>query len=243
MKAMRTRELPLDWAFSPALDLEMKQYTLLGYLQRVRRRFSEHKLYPHLEELRLHIEELMLLRDRMKQMESAIPGELLGFDPRTGEAVNETGLKDPYLGIVDEVIALALPTLRGTLAEGSELRNEIAGRIHFAPVGVMPLRAQEGWLLLHAPAEIRVYGYELSLLRAAEETIEIGRMRTRYITTYTTGLRNTHERIKLDLLQAYRSIPNPAVFAFVTDLSLPYVETFMPLAKQLVYEVVARTDQ
>lgn len=239
---MRTPELPWDWAFSPALDLELKHYTLLAYLQRVRRRFGERKLYPHLEELRLHIEELMLLRERMKQVESALPGELLGFDPRTGEAITEAGPKDAHLGIVEEVIDLALPNLRETLVEGTGLRHEIAGRIQFAPVGVLPLHAQEGWLLLHAPAEIRVYGYELALLRAVEETVAVGRVRTRYVTTYSTGLRNTHERIKLDLLHAHRSIPNPAVFAFVTDLSLPHVETFMPLAKQLVYEMVAGTD-
>lgn len=51
---MEQTVLPLDWAFRPTLDVEMKHYILLGYLQRVQARFSERKLYPHLNELRAH---------------------------------------------------------------------------------------------------------------------------------------------------------------------------------------------
>jgi hypothetical protein len=32
--------------------------------------------------------------------------------------------------------------------------------------------------------------------------------------------------------------PNPAVFAFVSDITLPRVETYMPLAKRWVYELI-----
>ena len=48
--------LPRDWVCRPALDLELKQYLLLAYLQRVNARFAELKLYPYLDELLGHVE-------------------------------------------------------------------------------------------------------------------------------------------------------------------------------------------
>ncbi len=52
----------------------------------------------------------------------------------------------------------------------------------------------------------------------------------------TVGLQYTFEHIKSELVRTYRELPNPAVFALETDLALPHIETFMPLAKQFVQE-------
>ncbi|MBL0129552.1 MAG: hypothetical protein IPP83_19340 [Flavobacteriales bacterium] len=240
---MRPTALPVDWAYSPALDLELKQYTLLAYLQRVKRRFDERKLYPHLQELQWHIDELIALRDRMRKLEGGFPGELIGFDLRTGGVMNEALPKDPFLGVVDELIELALPNLRDVLADGQVLSAEIADHIHFSPVGVLPLHAREGWLLLHTRTGIRVYNYEVALVRSREPASGLEDVRTRFVTTYSTGLLKSYEWVKADLVAAHRMLPNPAVFAFHTDLALPHVETFIPLAKQLVYEVVGKSAQ
>src|SRR5690606_37876652 len=85
--------LPRDWVVRPAIDLELKQYMLLGYLQRVGGRFAERKLYPHLEDLGAHIAELLRLRRGKDELARAIPRGLLGFDPRTGAPVYE-GLEE-----------------------------------------------------------------------------------------------------------------------------------------------------
>ena len=50
--------LPQGWAYAPSIDLELKQYTLLGYLQRIQGRFDEYKLYPHLEHIQAQVAEL-----------------------------------------------------------------------------------------------------------------------------------------------------------------------------------------
>ena len=49
----------------------------------------------------------------------------------------------------------------------------------------------------------------------------------------------TYEHVKADLMRSRAHMPNPAVFALTSDLALPAIETFVPLAKQLVYELVS----
>lgn len=235
---MEQTVLPLDWAFRPTLDVEMKHYILLGYLQRVRARFSERKLYPHLNELRAHVDELARLKREKDELDRSFHGDLRGFDPRTGEALHEALPPDPRLQVVDELIDMALPDLRRAWRSGRELKEEITSGIRFAPVGVLPLAAQEGWLLLRTGSDARVYHYTIPLLRTTDVSDGTLHVRTRYVTTCTVTLSNTIDHIKGSLIHTFRALPNPAVFAFETERSIPYIETFMPLAKQLVYDEV-----
>jgi len=232
--------LPRDWVVRPAIDLELKQYMLLGYLQRVGGRFAERKLYPHLEDLGAHIAELLRLRRGKDELARAIPRVLLGFDPRTGAPVYEGLEEDATLGVVDEVIDFALPGLRRMLEDGQGLREEIAGSIRFAPLGVQPLNATEGWLLLRIGREARAYGYAMPLLREADEERQYRSVHTRYVASYTVGIACTFEHIKTDLIRRHKSVPVPATFVLEADIVLPHIETFMPLAKQLVYEHIAK---
>ncbi|MEO8589630.1 MAG: hypothetical protein ABI432_09690 [Flavobacteriales bacterium] len=232
--------LPKDWVLRSGIDLELQQYTLLAYLQRVEASFKERKLYPHLDDLRTHVDELLRLRRTKEELSHSMPGELIGFDARSGLPVRERLADDRWLAVVDEVIDFAVPGLRRMWSEGTGLRQEIAGHIHFAPVGLWPLSTQEGWLLLCSGREARVYGYTMPLLRDSPEKNHARYPWTRYVTSYTLGIACTHEHIKADLIERHRTLPNPATFVFETGLPLPHIETFMPLAKQLVYEHIAK---
>jgi hypothetical protein len=239
---MSYKELPMDWVVLPALDAELKRYMLLAYLQRVNARFAERKLYPYLEDLRAHVDELLSLRRSKEEFARSLSGgQLLGFDPRTGEALRERVTDDELLSVIDEVLDFSIPDLRRALAEGHELRQEIAGSIHFSPVGVQPLRATEGWLLLSNKGEARVYSYSIPLFREPVEEKQYRSVHTRYVTTYTTGLGCTYEHIKADLRTRHRDRPNAATFVFETGLRIPHIETFMPLARQLMYEHLSAT--
>lgn len=232
--------LPIDWVVRPAIDLELKQYTLLAYLQGVRRRFAEYKLYPYLEDLRSHLDELLILRGRKERLGRDLARDLIGFDPWTGIAIHERVESDAVLGVVDAVIDLAVPDLERILHEGVGLRSDIVGSIRSEPVGVQPLNAKEGWLLLRTGQEARVYAYSLNILREAEEQHQYRSIVTRYVTSYPLTLTNTFERIRCDLIDRYKDLPSPAVFVFETEMGIPHIETFMPLAKQRVYEYLVR---
>ncbi len=231
--------LPKDWVVVPALDAELKRYTLLAYLQRVNARFSERKLYPYLEDVRIHMEELIRLRRSKKELASYIPGQLLGFDPRSGDPIYERTDDDELLSLIDDVIDFSIPGLRKVLLHGEEMRAELADRINFAPVGIQPIHASEGWLLLRTGKDARVYSYAMSILREATEAHQYRSVHTRYMTTFSVGITCTYEHIKAELRTLHKDQPNPATFVFETEIPLPHIETFMPLAKQLVYEFVS----
>lgn len=237
---MDPKGLAKDWVLAPAIDLELKQYTLLAYLQRVEGRFAERKLYPYLDDVHARTEELLHLRSLKTAWQRTLPGDLLGFDPRTGSAVHERPEEPDVLGVIDDVIDFAVPGLQRVWGLGSELRLELAEHIRFAPVGVQPLHVSEGWLLLRYGREARVYSYALPLLRTARPDQLYQSVTSRYVTSYTVGMGWSYERIKTDLIDRYRALPNPATFVLETDVHLPHIETFMPLAKQLVYEHIAK---
>ncbi|MBL7940266.1 MAG: hypothetical protein JNL43_12965 [Flavobacteriales bacterium] len=231
--------LPKDWLYSPSIDLEMKQYTLLGFLQRVKARFAERKLYPYLEHVQSHMEELLHLQRSKEQLARSLGGPLTGFDPTTGEAVHERPQDGALLRVIDDVVDFAVPGLMQVQNEGLGLRTEIEQHIRFGPVGLQPLHISEGWILLRTGHGTRVYGYSIPLLLDPRAEFHHRSVFTRYVTTYTAGITCTYEHMKAELIHQHPLLPNPATFVVETDLDLPYVETFVPLAKRLVHAHVS----
>ena len=207
--------LEQDWLLAPGFDLELKQYVLLGYLQRVEARFSERKLYPHLDELWAHAKRLTQLQQHLQS---------------TNEALGD-------------VIDFALPELRVMLDEGRELRRSLSSRIHFSPVGLLPIHTHEGYLLLRQGREARVYEYRVPLFHGTAEGLQYQSVRTRYLDSYQVSLANTYEHIKSDLVRRVRQLPHPATFVFEAEIGLPHIETFMPLVKQLVHQELERSPR
>lgn len=235
MGTIGTFGLPKDWAYSPAIDLELKQYTLLGYLQRVKARFAERKLYPYLEQLRGHMNDLLELQRSKGFLEKGLSGELIGFDTATGQAIHARQAQPELLNVIDDVIGFAVPGLMQVHDAGMELREELFLHLRFSLVGLQPLHASEGWLLLRNGAEARAYHYSIPLLIERSTDLSHRNVFTRYVTTYSVGLANTFDKIKSDLIERHPAMPNPATFVVETELELPCIETFMPLAKRMVH--------
>lgn len=234
MRTNATTGLAKDWVLSPSIDLELKQYVLLGYLQRVKARFAERKLFPYLEQVDDHVVELLNLQRSKESLARSLGGTLIGFDPQTGGPIHERTPEEGLLKVIDEVIDFAVPGLVRVRAEGLELLSEFAKHIRITTVGLQPLHVSEGWLFLRSGREARVYGYTLPLLREPKDEPIHRHVMTRYVTTFTVGLGCSFEQIKATLVRQHPALPNPATFAVETDLELPCIETFVPLAKRSV---------
>ncbi len=239
MELLSCTGLPADGLISIPVDEELDRYRLLAYLQRVEARYREHKLYPHMDELRIRLEQLGQLRARKEELLAGMPRGITGLDLRSGEVLRAAVQDDELLRSIDAMISKAMPELHNALDRGAELREQLAGRIRFEPVGVLPLWTDEGYLLLHQGREARVYAYALSALGHRAGPLHRQILRTHYMTRYVLDFSCTYEHVKADLVKRCTDLPNPAVFAFTSDLSLPAIETFVPLAKQLVYEMIA----
>ena len=53
-----------DWLFQEPIDLEHKQYVLLDYLQKLDKNLNNLKLYPHFQEISLHLASINLLIEK-----------------------------------------------------------------------------------------------------------------------------------------------------------------------------------
>lgn len=236
---------PLSWSGAPAdrilttaMDEELEEYRLLAYLQRVEAHYREHKLYPVLDELKLRIVQLRQVQERALELATRIPGDVVGMDLSQGILLRKPLVDQRSWNLVLRSLERTLPPLLTAMERGRELRDELHARIRFEPVGVVPLGAREGWLLLRQHNEALVYSYSLPIVQEVQAPDLHRHVRTHYFATWTVGLSCTYEHIKAELIRK-GPMPNPATFVFEADISLPRIETFLPLAKRIAYELVA----
>lgn len=220
------------------LDEELARYQLMAYLQRVEHRYAERKLYPHFDDLQARRGSVISLRRQKEELENAMPRDIIGLDLRAARPIRSAPEEDDHVRALEQVLDMALPRIDKALLRGSELRQEIMHSIELTPVGLLPLRTSEGYLLLRQGPAARVYAYQLGLYDGGDMAEASRNMRTVYVTDYTISWAWRYEHVKADLVRHRSELPNPAVFAFTTELLLPPIETFLPLAKQLVYELV-----
>ena len=159
MTNVRATGLPMDWAYSPTIDLELKQYMLMGYVQRVKSRFSERKLYPYLADVRSRTDDLTELQRTKRAFVRTLSRPLIGLDPNTGALLRAPIPEHEPLRVIDEVIEFAVPSLRQLLDQGLQLQEELLRQVSFTPIGVLPLYVSEGWLFLRRGREARLYAY------------------------------------------------------------------------------------
>lgn len=228
-----------DRSLTLPLDEELVRYQLLAYLQRVEHRYSERKLYPHLDDLQARRESVMSMRRQKEELENAMMRDIIGWELSTGRPIRSAPEDAGHVRTLEQVIDMALPRIDRVLQRGSELRQEIMHRIQLEPVGLLPLRTSEGYLLLRQGPTARVYAYQLGLYNGGDQSEASRQMRTVFVSDYAISWTYSYEQVKADLLRQRSMLPNPAMFAFSTELMLPPIETFLPLAKQLVYDLVA----
>lgn len=229
---------PIDQLLSPPLDAELKRYTVLAHVQRARQGFGERKLYPHLSGVQQCVEALTALLRERHRIDMARSREVEGIDLEQARMVYGAPPAAHELSIIDEVVDHALPAFTTVRDMGNELRHELARTIRFEPVGLLPLNTSEGYLLLRQEHEARAYAYTLHHVEQPGGGMNAC-LTTRYVSTYTLSLVCTYEQVKLELVRAYH-LPNPATFAFEAAVPLPAVETYLPLAKQMMVAMLKK---
>ena len=234
------KKLQPDWFTQNWLDAEYQKYVLMAYLQEVQQNFTDNKLCPDLPDLRSHYADSVNFSRGKGTLTAAFPKRVSGVAGPPPRIEYKSDVTDPaFMTEMDAIIDFALPRFQAMLAEGQQRWADIAGSLTLAPVGLMPLRPEEGYLLLYATnqAEAQVYQFSLTLYSDQEPG---GRMvQLRYVEAVRTSLVNTFENIKLDLIRRYRQLPNPATYRLETARTYPVHETLLPIARQLLAQAVA----
>lgn len=226
-------KLSKDWPFEKHIDLEYKSYVLLAYLQDVCNAFEVNRLYPHLAELVSHYNALLNIRSEHERLENHFPKTLKSIRPNFRLEYEKMGRPETIDEIV-EIIEFAIPLLEKHVKEGQAIYEELAKTVHIRSVGLLPLRTDEGYLLVmngNEP-ETQVYNFSITLFENPQ-----GRYRaihTTFVADYKRTLSNTPEQIKLELIRLNRKLPNPVALTVESESVLPFSETLMPIAKRSV---------
>lgn len=227
-----------NWITEKLIDFEYKQYILLAYLSEVEKAFDKTQLYPYFSELIEHYKNVKIIKEQQNALADSFPKKLLGFNketlqPEYERLLNDSSIMQEILQIVD----FSLPKFEYYLKEGKKIYDFIESHTSISSVGLMPLNNYFGYVLLKdATSDIHVYSYEITLFESADEKYRS--VYTQYISSFTKSIYNNLERIKLQLIKKFRKWPNPATYAIETDLTIPFAETFLPIAKRLLAKTV-----
>ncbi|CCH52505.1 hypothetical protein BN8_01510 [Fibrisoma limi BUZ 3] len=234
------KQLQPDWFAQGWIDAEYQKYVVLAYLQAVQRNFTDKKLCPDLPELRSHYDNGLRFSRGKGTLNAAFPKRISRITGRPPRIEYESEVTDDeYMAEMDAIMDFALPRFQATLNEGEQIWADIATSLTLTPVGLLPLRPEEGYLFLHATnqSETQVYYFCLTLYSNQEPG---GRMvQLRFLEVVRKSLVNTFENVKLDLIRRHRSLPNPAAFMLESRRHYPVQETLLPIARQLLARAVA----
>jgi hypothetical protein len=222
-----------DWLTEGVFDFEYKKYLLLAYLQDIDKQFRSNRLYPHLSELTAHFNSCVLLKTRKQSIRSAFPKDIKGVDLSTWTPVYEDSIQDdPYLSELNYILDFAIPKFSKSLESGTDKFSEVGENLKISPLGIVPLRLEEGYLFFVDALErmVSIFRYQLALYNEMRERY----LKTVYVDTIRTSIGNTVEQIKIDLVKKYNSLPNPATYVVESKYHYPLHETLLPVAKHMM---------
>jgi hypothetical protein len=233
------KKLSETWFADGYIDFELKQYTILAYLQEVNKYFDEQKLYPQLADIIFHYNNLLHFKTNKEYLKEQFPRRLSSLDMQKLTLLYESIIEDDELMTeLTEIITYALGKLKGTIEGGTAIYEYVEERIEISPVGLVPLQSEEGYFFLQdgSFSDTKVFQYRLSIFEKHNEKYRS--IRTEYVDSWQRNFVNTAESIKSELLRNRTFMPNPAVFNIETALALPVDETLLPIAKRSLVKFI-----
>ena len=231
------KSLQKNWLTEGTLDFEYKKYMLMAYLQHIDSQFTLNKLHPHLPDLQFHFDSCIRIRANKSEIKTSFPKNVTGVDVKTWKLeYEELHQDDPYLEEINYILDFAIPRFSSSLEQGTERFSEVGENIKISPVGIVPLRLEEGYLLfLHTfQPVVSIFEYQLALYNEMRERY----LKTTFIDTVRIGIGKTVSQIKIDLTKNNKSLPNPATYVVESRYDYPLHEALLPVAKKLILKQI-----
>ena len=237
------KSLSQTWFADGYIDFELKKYTLLAYLQQITKCFNENKLYPQLADLIFHYNNLVAFRENKKYLQEQFPKRLTGIQLQKLQVLYESMIEDDsMMQELEEIIAYAAQKMKHTITSGTEIYEFVENQLNIEPIGIMPLDHKEGYFFLCEGnwGNTHVYQYRIGIFEKHDERYRS--MITDYVATWQRSIVNSHHNIKAELIRNRSFLPNPAVYAVETSLTLPLEETLLPIAKRSLVRYITQNS-
>ncbi|MGZ3867248.1 MAG: hypothetical protein ACXVC6_14945 [Bacteroidia bacterium] len=232
--------LTKNWLTEDHIDFEYKKYLVLGYLQGVSESYKSNELYPFLGDVIEHYRNLKQVKENAEQIKKGLFKDLKAIDWQKMELLyNSPEPANEIIQELESIIDFAIPLFFDKIMDGKKIYDFVEKHLTLNAVGITPLRTTEGYIFINVDErkEVHVYQYRLSGLEQANEQLK--QLITRYISTYTHSITGTLEKIKTDLISQNKELPNPAVYAINSPITVPFTPTLLPIVKRFFVSKLA----
>ncbi len=229
------KKLDQHWLTQGIIDFEYKKYMLMSYFQEVSKSFGSVRLYPALSDLVFHYQNLVTVKQNKQLLYENFPKEISRSDFKKLTLVyKELILDDKIMTELEDILSYAIPEFKKHLEEGKDIYQYIEQNIDISPVGITPLRNEEGYVFLRMPnvRDTDIYEYQVSIFESAKEKYRGIHMR--HVESIKKSLGFTYETMKIDLIRRHGKLPNPATYLIESRVNCPVEETLLPVAKRLL---------
>lgn len=231
---MQTPSLNLDFFTNVKTDFESSQYRVLADLKQVSEAFQKNKIYPHLSKLiELH-RTLSDILANLRDLRDKFPKRIKKIDFVNRQIEHEVVfVAGSDLSKVEDLIEWALPHIKKRIEEGKAIYEFVDEKIKLEEVGIVPGYTDEGYFFVpdNEESKLLLYQYEVSVFKSS--TDDYRTLKTAFLRALQQGLAQlSPNAIKLNLINENKKLPNPATFAFDTDLYFPFRETIFPVTKR-----------
>ncbi len=226
--------LSKNWLTEDWIDFEYKQYILLDYLQNLQNYFASQCLYPLFADAIEHYKEIQKAQQGLLQ--PPIKKDIIGINKNSWQFVYNESCSSEWIQELQKIIYFAIPLLQKSIQEGQKLYQKLKQDITINVLGLHASYIKEGYLLLHILPEnkVKVYQYQLCLWEEKDEKYRS--LRTNFITDFAINILSQPENIKAELIQSYPSLPCPATYYITSKCSIPFQESYLPIAKRMLLE-------
>ncbi len=234
------KSLGTNWFIEGAIDFEHKKYILLDYLQEINRHFDRSKLYPNLNDLIFHYNNLLDFKRNKSVLQQAFPQRLTQADIDALKLTYQKMVEDDStMREIESIISFALYKMDPAIQTGKEIYDFVESRLRIDPVGLVPLVPFNGYFSLRNGNERTTWVYEYQLTIFENKEDKFRGINVQFVDTYAHSLTNTPEAIKLDLINKRKHLPNPALYYVVSDITFPLEQTLLPVAKRTLVKYIS----
>lgn len=231
---MQISSLNLELFTQVQSDFEVRQYKILAALKKISDDFQNNRIYPHLSGLVELRNTLTDIKDRLEDLRNDFPKRIKNIDLVNKIIEHEVVFVDGSdLSKVEDLIEWALPYIEAKIEEGKTIYEFVNKEIKIEEVGIVPSYIDEGYFFVpdNEEAKLLLFQYEISIFKSAQDRYRS--LKTEFLKALDQGRAQlSPNSIKLDLIREHKKLPNPATYAFQTELDFPFNETIFPVVKR-----------
>jgi len=217
--------------FTSVGDLEKSKYALLNKLKFCEKELNESRLYPTYQMLINVYQQLVdILESHSRIFNREYTDSLSEEDEAEKQKLVNSGLEQSF-----ELMHWAFGYINKTLETGKAIYDFVDGSINIESIGIKSDYNKEGYFVIPDNRErlLRIIKYQKNLYKILK-TREVGNFQLKIIIVPNETIKN--QIIADDIL-------NQIVYYLETELSFPFRETILPIAKRKFLNYLEKLSQ